>query len=46
MYYKNYAEPYYDFQEPEIEVVLKKTETNEEEEKIIIWYFDFTEIVY
>lgn len=45
MYFKDYSEPYVELQEPNIEIVLKDMNTNEIEEKIIIWEGDFDDIL-
>ena len=45
MYFKDYSEPYVEFQDPNIEIVLKDMNSNEIEEKIIIWEGDFDDIL-
>lgn len=45
MYFKDYSEPYTELQEPNIEIVLKDMDSNEIEDKIIIWEGDFDDIL-
>ena len=45
MYFKDYSGLYAELQDPNIEIVLKNTNSNKIEEKIIIWEGDFDNIL-
>lgn len=45
MYFKDYSEPYAELQEANIEIVLQNMNSNEIEDKIIIWEGDFDDIL-
>jgi hypothetical protein len=45
MYFKDYSEPYVELQEANIEIVLQDVNSNEIEDKIIIWEADFDYIL-
>lgn len=45
MYFKDYSEPYKELQDANIEIVLQGVDSNEIEDKIIIWEGDFDNIL-
>ena len=45
MYFKDYSEPYVELQDADIEIVLQDSNSNEVEDKIIIWEADFDYIL-
>jgi hypothetical protein len=45
MYFKDYSEPYVELQDAGIEIVLQDVNSNEIEDKIIIWEADFDYIL-
>lgn len=45
MYFKDYSEPYVELQDENIEIVLQDLNSNEVEDKIIIWEPDFDDIL-
>lgn len=45
MYFKDYSEPYAEFQDADIEIVLQDLNSNKIEDKIIIWEPEFDDIL-